>query len=153
MSKKYLYVIINDRKNRGLLWRYEIEKHKWDTIPLYSTYQDMIASFRGGFTFNNMTWFIKGKRVFAYNHQKMLLHGYPRYIKDPLFPNNAYTAVNKNGDIYVLKGSFAYNLNLETLRLSEPYPDNLVEVFPGIPWWIESSLDADDYIYFFKDNW
>lgn len=145
--------MINNRKNRGFLWRYEIKKHKWDTIPLYSTYHDMFASYRGGFIFNNVTWFFKGRQLFAYNNRNLLLHGYPRYIRDPLYPNNAYTGVNKNGHIYILKGSFAFNLKLETLRLSETYPDNLIDIFPGIPWWIESALNDDKYIYFFKNNW
>ena len=150
---KFMYVIINNRKNRGILWRYEIAKHKWDTIKLYDTYQDILPSFRGGFRYKNLTWFIKGKKIWAYNQQRMVQSGYPRQITDPLFPDNAYAAVNKKDEIYVLKGSFAYNLNMKTLKLNEPYPDTLNEIFPGVPWWIESSIKSNDTIYFFKDNW
>ncbi|CAF0826340.1 unnamed protein product [Brachionus calyciflorus] len=150
---KYIYVIINNRKNRGILWRYELSKHKWDTIRLYETYQDILPSFRGGFRYKNLTWFIKSKTIWAYNQHRTLQSGYPKQIRDPLFPDNVYTGVNLDNDVYFLKGSFAYHLNLKTLRMEEPYPHFMNEILPGIPWWIETSLKYNNSIHFFKDNW
>ncbi len=59
-----------------------------------------------------------------------------QYISDPLYPQNPYTAVNKNGTVYLLKGNMAYKFDTSRLKIID-YPDNVHEIFPGIPNWIE----------------
>lgn len=97
-------------------------------------------------------FFLKGKKVWAYNNYD-LLSGFPKMITDPMFPSNPWTAVNKNGRVYVLKGSFAYEFNTITLSVVGNHPDYVKKVFPGLPDWVESAVKYNDQHYMFKDKW
>ena len=135
------------------LWLYNVTGRNWNRFSLYEVYPKIESAVRGGVKCpRNYTWFFKGKKVWAYDNYN-LVNGYPKLVKDPLFPSNPWTAVNKDGKIYVLKGSFAYEFDTIKLAVVGNHPGYLKKVFPGLPDWVESAVKYNEQHYMFKDKW
>lgn len=54
--------------------------------------------------------------------------------------------------MYILKGSFAYKFNTETLSTDLKFPSRVSKVFSGIPKWVEASLDYKKGHFMFKGD-
>jgi hypothetical protein len=89
-------------------------------------------------------------KVWAYNGY-YLLQGYPKIVSDILYPFNPYTAVNKDGSIYLFKGGAVYKLNTDLLQI-EGFPERVERVFPGTINWIEAAITYNSQILFFKNQ-
>jgi len=138
-------------RSQDHLWNYDVLNDVWTRKPFYTTYPSIEANVRGGVRCNrNYTWFFKGKRTWAYNGYK-LLDGFPKIIRDPLYPNNPYTAVHKNGKIYLLKDNLAYEFDPVTLDASDE-PEYVQKVFPDLPRGIQASVSFKNQQFMFKNR-
>lgn len=141
-----IFVIVNHDE----LWKYKIRSNKWSHHDLLRVYKGIESGVRGGVKCKKgLTWFFKDRRAWVYKGYK-LQSGYPKRITDPLYPSNPYTAALVRGQMYILKGSFAYKFNTEKLSTDLRFPTRVSKVFRGIPKWIEASLKYKNEHYMFK---
>ncbi len=66
-----------------------------------------------------------------------------------MYPKNPYTAVNKNGTVYLLKGNLAYEFDTVKMKIND-YPEYVYDIFPGLPLWIEVKNCANIKLLFLK---
>lgn len=132
------------------LWEYK--SRVWKSYDLLKKYPGIESGVRGGVKCKKgLTWFFKDRRVWAFKGY-ILMPSYPKRISDRLFPSNPYTATLIGGKMYILKGSFAYNFNTETLKTDGRFPKHVSNIFIGLPAWIENSVEYKNEHYMFKGD-
>lgn len=119
--KNNIWALVNDDE----LWYYDLALRNWKKHRIYDIYPKLEPGVRGGVKCSrNLTWFFKGIATKRYNHEILvkfhqitigrnvwaykdyeLQSGFPKYIYSPLYRSNPWSAINKNGKIYLLRVS------------------------------------------------
>ena len=139
------------------LWEYNMAQRLWQRKDLFKLYPGIQSGVRGGFRCkNNLTWFFKHKKMWAYKSNQ-LVAGFPKRTFDPLFPNSlhAVAAMGNNSRVYLLKGSFLIEFSTASFKLSDHNVMGVRAVFPGLPNGVEASFydQGKRELLFFKDKW
>ncbi len=158
------------------LWEYNIPRKTWIKHELIKKYPGIINGVRGGVKYEGLTWFFKGRFVWAFKGFN-LEPSYPKKVTDLLFPSNSYAATVINGEMHILrvnriyyilkiiltkksfkkltiikKGSFAYKFNTKKFKTDGLFPTNVRKLFEDLPVWIEAAIEYNSEQYMFKDD-
>lgn len=116
-----------------------------------SLFPEVDYGVRGGTQCNRgYIWFFKGRKVWSY-HNGRIRHRFPRYVTDQNYPSYPYASINFNKKFYILDYYYAYRFDTDNLRIIDRrYP--ISRLFYGIPPFINSTLQLNGSIYFFKSN-
>jgi hypothetical protein len=88
--------------DRNELWEYSTAKKSWTQYDLLKKFPGLIEGVRGGVRYDGLTWFFKGRDIWAFKGYK-LEPSFPKKCSDLLFPSNSYAATVIKGEMYILR--------------------------------------------------
>lgn len=56
-------------------------------------------------------------------------------------------------NFFFIKGAHAFNFDTVTHQIKNDHPEMMQDVFPGLPYWIDSTIVYEKVNYFFRDIW